>query len=96
VFESTHNIYLRALGELGVVGFATLIAMMALPFRKQLVNLDKRESVLQKNNTAILFYIGIVILVGMLHSEYITTALSTCMLFWLCYAETIRGQTATS
>lgn len=90
-----HNIYLRALGEIGVIGFATLIAMMALPFRIQLVNLYKCENVLQKNNTTMLVYCSVVILVGMLHSEYITTGLSTCMIFWLCYAETIRVQTAT-
>jgi hypothetical protein len=88
-----HNIYVRALGELGVIGFATLIAMVALPFRKKFVNLVKFKSVSQNKNNSMLVYCGIVILVGMLHSEYLTTALSTCMLFWLCYAEIIRVQT---
>jgi len=96
IMNHVHNIYLRALGELGVVGFGSLIAMTALPFRKQVANLDKSKSVLQKNNTAMLFYMGVVILVGMLHSEYITTALSTCLIFWLCYAEILRGQSATN
>jgi O-antigen ligase len=98
-----HNIYIRALGELGVVGFVTLIAIMILPFRKQwvsffkqLVSLGKSKSVSQKNTNAMLFYISVVILVGMLHSEFITTALSTCLLFWLCYAETLRAQAATN
>jgi hypothetical protein len=103
IMNHVHNIYLRALGELGVVGFATLIALTALPFRKQsrpffkqLANLDKSKSVVQKNTTAMLVYIGVVILLGMLHSEYITTALSTCLIFWLCYAEILRGQAATN
>lgn len=78
-----HNIFLRALGELGVIGLGTMGALLALPYHKQAQN---------AGIAATRFFCGIFILVGMLHSEFLTTAISTCMVFWLGYAELLRGQ----
>lgn len=81
--SEVHNIFLRALGELGVIGLGTMVALLALPYYKQAQNADI---------AATRFFCGIFILVGMLHSEFLTTAISTCMVFWLGYAELLRGQ----
>ncbi len=37
-------------------------------------------------------YCGIFLMVGMVHPELLTTAISTCMIFWLSYAEALRSQ----
>lgn len=78
-----HNIFLRTLGELGVIGLGTMAALFALPYRKQARHADV---------AAARFFCGIFMLVGMLHSEFLTTAISTCVVFWLGYAELLRSQ----
>lgn len=76
-----HNIYIRALGETGVIGLAALVALLFLPFRTQ---------ARQADIVAAKVYCGIFLMVGMVHPELLTTAISTCMIFWLSYAEALR------
>lgn len=78
-----HNIYIKALGEMGVIGLATLVALLSLPFRTRARQVDI---------VAAKVYCGIFLMVGMVHPELLTTAISTCMIFWLSYAETLRYQ----
>jgi len=78
-----HNIYIRALGEAGVIGLFTLVALLYLPFRTQ---------ARQRDIDASKVYCGIFLMVGMVHPELLTTAISTCMIFWLSYAEALRAQ----
>jgi hypothetical protein len=76
-----HNIYIRALGETGVIGLAALVALLFLPFRTQ---------ARQEDIVAAKVYCGIFLMVGMVHPDLLTTAISTCMIFWLSYAEALR------
>jgi hypothetical protein len=76
-----HNIYVRALGELGGGGCLVLCALVALPHRAISGNARIR--------LAQIFCLACV-LVGMIHPEFLTTAISTCMIFWLCYGEVLR------
>ncbi len=78
-----HNIYVRALGEIGIVGLAVLLALLALPFRGSAREVDV---------VAAQVYCGVFLMIGMIHPELLTTAISTCMIFWLCYAEALRYQ----
>lgn len=78
-----HNIYIRALGETGVMGLAALVALLFLPFRTQ---------ARQADIVAAKVYCGIFLMVGMVHPDLLTTAISTSMIFWLSYAEALRYQ----
>lgn len=78
-----HNIYVRALGEIGIVGLAVLLALLALPFRGSAREVDI---------VAAKVYCGVFLMIGMIHPELLTTAISTYMIFWLCYAEALRYQ----
>lgn len=78
-----HNIFLRTLGELGMIGLGVMVALLALPYHKRAQSEDA---------AAARIFCGIFMLVGMLHSEFLMTAISTCMVFWLGYAELLRGQ----
>ncbi len=78
-----HNIYVRALGEIGIVGLAVLLALLAFPFRGSAREVDV---------IAAQVYCGVFLMIGMIHPELLTTAISTCMIFWLCYAEALRYQ----
>lgn len=78
-----HNIYIRALGEMGVIGLAVLVALLFMPFRIQ---------TRQPDVVAAKVYCGIFLVVGMVHPDLLVTAISTCMIFWLCYAEILRYQ----
>lgn len=78
-----HNIYIRALGEAGVIGLTALVAILFLPFRTE---------ARQADIVAAKVYCGIFLMVGMVHPDLLTTAISTCMIFWLSYAEVLRYQ----
>jgi hypothetical protein len=78
-----HNIYIRALGEIGVIGLFTLLVLLLFPF---LTQVRQADIVFAK------VYLGIFLMVGMVHPELLTTAISTCMFFWLSFAEVLRYQ----
>lgn len=73
-----HNIYLRALGELGLAGFMALLSIFSLPFAFRGGSPEVRSSNV---------FMAIFLLVGALHSDILLTGISTCMVFWICYAE---------
>ena len=73
-----HNIYLRALGELGLIGFAALLSIFVVP----LVFRDGSSEIRSAKVFMVLF-----LLVAALHSDILLTGISTCMVFWICYAE---------
>lgn len=73
-----HNIYLRALGELGLVGFVALLSIFAVPFAFRGGSPEVRSSKV---------FMAIFLLVGASHSDILLTGISTCMVFWICYAE---------
>ncbi len=82
-FWDVHNIYVRALGELGIFGFISLVILLLLPYRR-----GRSRS---RTYYAKAFCAGFLIL-GMVHPELLTTAISTCMIYWLAYAEILKSQ----
>lgn len=76
-----HNVYLRALGELGLFGLAALLLIFAQPFAVRGSSPEVRSSKV---------FMSIFLLVGASHSDFLLTGISTCMVFWICYAEVMR------
>ncbi len=81
--RDVHNIYIGALGETGVIGLSALGELLFFPFRTQ----DRQPKICASK-----VYCGIFLMVGMVHPELLTNAISTCMIFWLSYAEAFRSQ----
>ena len=78
-YMNMHNIYLRALGELGIIGFGVQLLLLAIPHYGHL----KKNSIEQ----AARLFCMIFLFIGLLHPDLLLTAISTCMIYWLCYAE---------
>jgi len=78
VYIDVHNIYLRALGELGIAGLVVLLLLLSIPYFGKALNSDEQ---------AARVFCGVFFCVGMVHPDLLTTAISTCMIYWLSYAE---------
>jgi len=76
-----HNIYLRSLGELGVIGFLVLLWIFYLPFTFRSDSPAVRASKV---------FMAVFLLIGASHSEILITSISTCMVFWICYAKVMH------
>ncbi|MBT0962319.1 hypothetical protein [Denitromonas iodatirespirans] len=80
-YWQVHNIYIRTLGEFGVAGLVVLVYILTRPFmvHRGVVWKDPR-----------LAFVAVCMVVGMLHPDFLLTAIGTCMIYWLCFASMIR------
>ena len=76
--QEVHNVFLRTLGELGVFGLLFFLAILLYPFF-----IFIKDSKIRLIKIFMLVYL----IIGCFHSEILLTAISTCMVFWFCYAE---------
>jgi hypothetical protein len=72
-----HNIYIRALGEFGLMGFFTSLSIITLPFWISNSSANKGAA---KALCAIFAFIGF------LHPEILISAINTCLIYWVAYA----------
>ena len=72
-----HNIYLRALGEFGLLGFFSLVLILLLPYRTYGATAKKQLAQ---------FFCGIYLLIGFSHPEILVTAINTCLVYWVAFA----------
>lgn len=79
-YWQVHNIYIRTLGEFGVVGLAALAYLLFSPFVRL------RAAAWRDPRLA---YCGVCLTVGMLHPDFLVTAIGTCMIYWLCFASLV-------
>ena len=82
-YFQVHNIYIRALGEFGLIGFFTLISIITLPFC---------ISNFSANKGAAKALCAIFALIGFLHPEILISALNTCLLYWVAYAYVLSDE----
>lgn len=81
-----HNIFLRILGEFGLVGLILLILLFLQPFFE--VSKNRNSSARPLN---IYFFVLLVyILVSMTQPAFIFYMISPCLLFWILYPEVIK------
>lgn len=73
-----HNIYLRGLGELGFLGALVLVAIVVMPLR---------SAPDHKQDRFARFFCLCALFVGFIHPEFINTAVSTCLLYWVAFAQ---------
>jgi hypothetical protein len=76
-----HNLYLRMLGELGLIGFACTVAIVLYPHF--LLFKDERVSI-HKN----LLFIGIIF--SMLQPNSLIMGLNACLAYWVIYSLVVR------
>lgn len=82
-FWQVHNIYIRTLGELGVVGLGVMLGLLAPIF------FFRGGGVILRLSGAFCFTY---LMIGMLHPDLLLTAVSTCLIFWLAYAALLKHQ----
>lgn len=78
-----HNIYLKALGELGVAGVFALLWIIVWPLKQMCINSTPKR-------LALFFYL-LDVGIGLVHPEFLVTAISTCLVFWMIYAYLIES-----
>jgi hypothetical protein len=78
-----HNIYVRALGELGVIGLGIMLGLLAP------IALSREGGVIICLSRA---FGWAYLMMGMLHPDLLLTAVSTCLVFWLVYAVLLKHQ----
>lgn len=76
-YWQVHNIYLRALGEFGIIGFLASVTIIAFPIFIRASSYAKQA--------AKIFCI-VFSFIGLLHPEILLTGLSTCLFYWVAYA----------
>ena len=81
-----HNIFVRALGEFGLVGLILLILLLLQPFFG--VSISRGPSARYLN--AYFFALLVYILVSMTQPAFLFYMISPCLLFWVLYAEVIK------
>jgi hypothetical protein len=81
-FWDVHNVYIKILGELGVIGFMLLLLASIIPL------LDKSS-----NSTvqAARMLCGIFLVVGMVHPSVLLISVSGTLVYWLCYSLAYRS-----
>lgn len=80
-FWQVHNIYVRTLGELGVIGLGVMFGLLAPIF------FPRGGSVALRLSGA---FCMTYLMIGMLHPDLLLTAVSTCLIFWLAYAALLK------
>lgn len=80
-YWQVHNIYIRTLGEFGVAGLVVLVYILTRPF------VVHRGALWKEPRAA---FVAVCLLVGMLHPDFLLTAVGTCMIYWLCVASMVR------
>lgn len=79
-----HNIYLKAFGELGLGGAFGLFLIVVWPLRKCTLSTTPMRLAL--------FFFLLEVGVGLGHPEFLVTALSTCLVFWMMYAYLLESE----
>ena len=72
-----HNIYIRALGEFGILGLFSLAVILFLPYRTYQTSVKKQSAQV---------FCGIFLMIGLVHPEILVTAINTCLVYWVAYA----------
>jgi hypothetical protein len=81
-FWMVHNVFLKMLGEFGVMAFVFQLMIVVLPFSSAFRRMSAGSEL------HLLWLIGIMI--GSLQPRYLLTGLSDCLVVWLCYALIFR------
>ncbi len=82
-----HNFIVGVLGEVGIIAFFLHLLILLIPF----YNFRLSKSRLKKVTYTQLFILEACILISFFYPDYIFNGISTCLIFWVVYAELIKS-----
>lgn len=83
-----HNFLVLVLGELGIIAFILHLLILFIPF----YNFWLSKSRLKKSTYTQLFVLEACILISFFYPDFLFSGLSSCLVFWVVYAELIKSR----
>lgn len=83
-----HNFFVGILGDVGIIALFLHLLILLIPF----YNFWLSKNRLKKSAYTQLFILETCILISFFYPDYIFNGLSSCLIFWVVYAELIKSQ----